>query len=116
MRIGIDIAEIKRFRKISLNSRFYKNVFTNREIEYCKSKKDYYRHFAARFAAKEAVKKAVNSRLGFKEIEIMNRKDGSPYINFTSTKRYNKYKIDLSLSHSESIAVAVCVTPANFNF
>ena len=52
---GIDIVEITRFRKMcDEHSMFIRDIFTEKEIEYCQSRKDSYIHFAGRFAGKEA--------------------------------------------------------------
>ena len=59
LKCGTDIIEISRIKKSiedDEQERFRKRVFTEREIEYCESKRiQKYQHYAARFAAKEAV-------------------------------------------------------------
>ena len=52
---GVDIIEIERIRESieSIGEKFLKRDFTDREIEYCESKKrQKYQHYAGRFAAK----------------------------------------------------------------
>ena len=54
---GTDIIEIERIKESieNIGEKFLKRVFTDKEIEYCESKKvQKYQHYAARFAAKEA--------------------------------------------------------------
>ena len=102
--IGVDLVEIKRFRKMPYksNQSFYQKIFTAKEIKYCLSKADPYQHFAARFAAKEAVLKTLNQSVyRAKNIEIINDKDGAPVVKTGSRK-----KILISLSHSDEYAIA----------
>ena len=59
---GTDIIEIKRIKESieDLGIKFLERVYTEKEIEYCESKKNQkYQHNAARFAAKEDVFKAI---------------------------------------------------------
>ena len=111
---GVDIIEIDRIKDSieSTDGRFCERVYTEKEIEYCESKKaQKYQHYAARFAAKEAVFKAISSKLqnkyeiSWQDIEILKNETGRPYVNL-------KYKIDeienidLSMSHCKEYAVA----------
>ena len=53
---GTDIIEIERVKESieNIGEKFLKRVFTDKEIEYCESKKaQKYQHYAGRFAAKE---------------------------------------------------------------
>lgn len=109
MSIGVDIEEIERFRQLGLDHSFHRKVFTKAEIEYCKSAHNVHAHFAARFAAKEAVKKALKENLGFKDIEVGNRDDGSPYISIRNPKVEKKYRTEISLAHSGELVIAFCV-------
>lgn len=60
--IGIDIIEVERVKnQISKSNGFREKIFTEREIEYCESKKNKAQHYAARFAAKEAFFKAIGT-------------------------------------------------------
>jgi holo-[acyl-carrier protein] synthase len=59
--IGIDILEVKRIKEI-INKKdeiFLKRIFTESEINYCRSKKRLFESFAVRYSAKEAFIKAV---------------------------------------------------------
>ncbi len=78
---GTDIIEIDRIKKTinGTSERFLKEVYNEREIEYCESKKGMkYQHYAARFAAKEAIFKAISNKLEskfdltWKDVEIIN--------------------------------------------
>lgn len=119
---GVDIIEVDRVRKAieEIGDNFLNRIYTNSEIEYCnKSNSDVkYQHFAARFAAKEAVFKALSgymdSRedLPWREIEVINDKQGRPMINMEKLKnnRLSRMKnIDISISHIKDYAVASVV-------
>jgi holo-[acyl-carrier protein] synthase len=108
--IGIDIIEVKRIERSvkKWGDHFLKHVFTDKEIAYSKKYKFPFQHLAGRFAAKEAIYKAVGHKeLGWKDMEIMNDKDGKPVCKFTK-KKFSK-KVLISLSHSEHYAVANAV-------
>ena len=109
--IGVDIEKILRFKKMEYNEHigFYRKIFTKKEIKYCLSKKDCYRHFAARFCAKEAILKALsfNKKDYFLiEIQIINNKGGVPKV---FLKKNINYDIKLSISHTDDIAVACAI-------
>ena len=112
---GVDIIEIERIRESieSIGEKFLKRVFTDREIEYCESRKGQkYQHYAARFAAKEAAFKAISEQLndkysiGWKDIEVINSYEGKPTLNLIGLKLKNIESIDLSISHCKQYAVA----------
>lgn len=84
--IGFDIIEVSRIES-ALNRwgcRFEKRVFTEKEICYCKSKKDKVPRLACRFAAKEALFKALGTgwrnKMKWTEIEVYNDGLGKPYL------------------------------------
>jgi len=117
--IGVDIVEVDRFRRIIYpdNRRFYDEIFTPREIDYCSSFKDPAKHFAATFAGKEAVYKALSKYLDIKlsEIEILRDEKGAPQVNLkiNSDDRVKNMKriifsldVKVSLSHTSSYAIA----------
>ena len=108
--IGVDIEDIERFSKLDVkkNKNFFKKIYTEKEIEYCLLKANPYPHFAVRFAGKEAVIKVL-SAFGEKicphEIEILNNKNGVPYVNLKNEK-LKIYKFCISLSHCKDKAIA----------
>lgn len=115
--IGTDIIEIYRIKKaIERNNRFINKLFTDKEIEYFKSKNYAPNVIAGNFAAKEAVSKAVGTGFrGFnlKDIEILRDNLGCPYVIVTDKVRRkinaNKYKIYISISHSNDNAIAYSI-------
>lgn len=116
--IGADIIEVERIKNAieKYGDRFLKRIFTETEINYCEEYKDKkFLHYAARFAVKEAFSKAIGTGLtqGFKftEIGIINEKNGKPIVVLDGTMKdkYSQYKIDVSISHTETNAVAFIV-------
>ena len=114
IKTGVDIIEIERVKKSieETDGKFCERVYTQKEIEYCESKKSQkYQHYAVRFAAKEAVFKAISSILlskydiGWKDIEILNDDTGRPYVNILN-QDIKVDNIDISISHCKEYAVA----------
>ena len=112
---GTDIIEIPRIRQAieDMGENFLQRVFTKKEIAYCESKKaQKYQHYAARFAAKEAVFKAISILLEdkysicWKDIEVINDKQGKPKVNLIGVNLKNIEQIDLSISHCKQYATA----------
>lgn len=118
IRTGIDIIEIERIKQSieETDGKFCDRVYTEKEIEYCESKKaQKYQHYAARFAAKEAFLKAVSQLLnnkydiGWKDMEVLNDENGRPCVNILSEKVKDIQDIDISISHCKTYAVASIV-------
>ena len=115
MHVGIDIIEIKRIERLfSANEGFLRKIYTEKEVEYCKPKKNRYQHFAARFASKEAVFKALGTgwagKMKWTDIETLNDEMGRPYLNLYGSvkelaekKRINNTSV--SLSHCRDFAI-----------
>ena len=112
---GTDIIEIERIKDSieETNNKFLNRVYTEKEIEYCESKKaQKYQHYAARFAAKEAVFKAISIKLEdkysicWKDIEIINDSQGRPSVTLQGNIQKNIEQIDISLSHCKEYAIA----------
>jgi len=112
---GVDIIEIDRVKESieGTEGKFCERVYTEKEKEYCENKKNQkYQHYAARFAAKEAVFKAISSKLqdkyeiSWKDIEILNDKNGRPFVNIANDNAKQIEDIDLSMSHCKQYAVA----------
>ena len=120
--IGTDIIEVERIKNAieKYGDRFLNRIFTDNEIKYCEDYKDKkFLHYAARFAVKEAFSKAIGTGLtqGFKftEISIVNEKSGKPIVILDGAmkEKYSHYKIDVSISHTETNAVAFIVLSNN---
>ena len=106
--IGTDIVKINRIKNLSSNKKFLNKIFTIKEIKYCFSYKDSHIHFSGKYAGKEAVKKALLSNktvhnIGLKDIEILNKRDKSPYV---IIHPLNDLKCSISISHDGDYAIA----------
>ena len=116
---GTDIIEINRIKNSieSLGENFKNKIYTEKEIEYCESKKSAkYQHYAGRFAAKEAIFKAVSELLdnkfeiSWKDAEVLNDDSGKPRVIIKSKKLEDRIEnIDISISHCKDYAVASVV-------
>lgn len=115
--VGTDIIEIKRIKEAITRhgERFLDRLFTSQEIAYCLRYKDSTPRFAGRFAAKEAVLKAfgtgLSSEMTWKEIEILNDKQGKPEVQL-SARLQGALSIDhifLSISHCDTYATATAI-------
>jgi len=105
---GVDITEVSRLRKAieKWGDSFLNRIFTKNELENAKTRGSLYQHLAGRFAAKEAVFKALgDAKLNFKEVQILNDKQGKPYCNIRSGKD-KSIEVLLSISHVKNYAVA----------
>ena len=118
--VGTDIIEISRIEKLikEKGDKFLNRIYTQNEIDYCESKGlNKFQHYAGRFAAKEAVFKVLNgktdleSSLTFKNIEILNKNDGAPYVNILDDIMIDCFDInvDVSISHIKKYATATAI-------
>lgn len=113
---GTDIIEINRIKESieDLGENFKNKIFTEKEIEYCESRRNAkYQHYAGRFAAKEAIFKAVSELLNdkfeisWKDGEILNDENGKPRVTIKNNTLDEKIEsIDISISHCKEYAVA----------
>jgi len=115
--IGIDIIEVERIRRVSLQwrGRFEQRVYTQRELAYCGETPARYVRLAARFAAKEATLKALGTGLTvgmcWQDVEICTNAMGKPeLVLHGQVKRYAASlgigATFVSLSHTVDYAVA----------
>jgi holo-[acyl-carrier protein] synthase len=117
MNVGLDVIEIARVAKtLERYSTFRERCFTPEERAYCDGRPNPAQHYAARFAGKEAVGKAlgfgVARAFAWKDVEIAGRPKPSVHLSGRVqewAKRVGAGPIDLSMTHSEDIAAAVCV-------
>ncbi len=117
--IGIDCEEVERWRELlpELIHGSYRRLFTRYEHNYCRSFADPAPHYAVRWCAKEAFLKAVSTfcKVTLRDIEVRNDKNGNPSIRIVSQK--NRKSIDiivqLSLSHTDSVALAMVFVIVN---
>ncbi len=108
--LGVDIVEVKRVARLVRDARFLKRVFSNREVSYCRGKKNAAQHFAARFAAKEAVYKALGRPgVSHKDIGVRNDPSGKPRVELARRLKPLEKRLSLTLSHTAEHAVAVAL-------
>jgi holo-[acyl-carrier protein] synthase len=117
MKVGVDAIEIARIRRaLESYPGFRERCFTEAERAYCDSRKNPAESYAGRFAGKEAVGKAlglgVARAFAWRDIEIV----GRPKPGVTLHGRARAWAdgvaagaIDLSMTHSRELAVAVAV-------
>jgi len=117
MKIGTDIVEIERIKKLidKYDTKFLNKIFTREEQQYCEQGLNRYQRYAGRFAAKEAIRKALQpysdeQYLPFRQIHILPDVAGVPIPRITTdiefTRQYGE--ISLSISHERHYAIA-CV-------
>ena len=107
MEVGVDIEEIDRIKKAheKWGEGFLSRVYTEKEKNYCFSKKNPYPCLTGRFCSKEAVIKVFGGKISFLDVEVINDKSGKPYV-FVKGKMSN---IKLSISHTRLYATAVAL-------
>lgn len=115
MKVGIDVLEINRVKEDIL---FLQKVFTKKEIDYINKFADKKERIAGFFCAKEAVLKALDyPDMNIKEIEINHSNTGKPIVVFSGSAKFfysnNFSNIDISISHSKTIATAICIVNKN---
>jgi holo-[acyl-carrier protein] synthase len=114
--IGSDIVEVARVeRLITRYERAERRLFTEAEIDYCRARRNWHEHMAARFAAKEAVLKALGTGLGpgmrWTDVEVVNEENGRPVVRLSGevaafAAREGVHELELSISHTSGLALA----------
>ena len=118
--VGTDLIEIERVEAsiARFGRRFLERLFTPGEIAYCLQKKGSAESFAARFAAKEAGAKALGTGISrgvsWKEFEVRREASGRPTLHLSGraaelAEAMGVRRIQLSLTHSRELALAVVV-------
>jgi holo-[acyl-carrier protein] synthase len=118
--LGTDLVETRRVQQSidRFGERFLERIFTAGEIAYCIRKKNSAESFAARFAAKEAGAKALGTGISrgvsWKEFEVKREASGRPSLHLSGRAgelagAMGVKRIQLSLTHSRDLAMAVVV-------
>jgi len=116
--IGNDIVEVERIKQKLDNPLFISRIFTENEINYCKSMTHSAEHFSARFAAKEAFFKAFGTGIignfEFTDVEVINSVTGAPSIclhagTLIEIQKSEIKNIFLSMSHEKGYAIATVI-------
>jgi len=121
--IGTDIVECLRIAQMieRHGELFIDRVYTDGEIEYCRSRKQATQHFAGRWAAKEAILKAIGTGwrrgISWRDIEVRNNEGGKPTVALRGGARdvveqLGVGDILVSISHCRSHATAFALAIA----
>jgi holo-[acyl-carrier protein] synthase len=120
LRVGLDAVGVERLQRlVEGDARRQERLFTTSELEYCRGKRRCYEHMAARFAAKEAVLKAfgtgISQRMRWTDVEVLNERSGRPRVRLGGAvaafaEQHGLRDLDVSLSHTEGLALAQAVT------
>ncbi len=108
---GVDITEVRRLKQAveKWGKDFLNRVFTEEELKNAKTRSSVYQHLAGRFAAKEAIFKALgNKELSWKDVQVLNDKEGRPYCQILNGKA-KEIDVHVSISHVKTYAVANAV-------
>ncbi len=117
---GIDIIEVARIQAAyeKFGERFLQRILKPAEIAYCLGHKRPAPFLAARFAAKEAISKAfgtgIGKQLGWQDMEVGRKPSGEPFVilhgdGLRLMQERGGRSLHLSLSHTETYAVAVAM-------
>ncbi len=119
--IGIDAVDIARIEKMieTRRDQMLSRLFSPGEAAYLSDKSFPAQHMAVRLAAKEATYKALSGNelargIGWRDVEVVTREDGSPELRLhgRAESRFLELgatSIHVSLTHSQSTAVAVVI-------
>lgn len=119
LRVGVDLVAVDRVGRLMTNHPGVEDrLFTQGERAYCRGKRRSHQHLAVRIAAKEAVGKALGTGIGatipWKAVEVVLGSGGRPGIRLHEEarrwgERHGLVQLDVSLSHTEDLAVAYAV-------
>jgi len=117
-KVGVDVEDI---RAINIeNETFVDRNFTVQEQAYCKKAPSPQASFAGRWSAKEAVFKSLGvlgkgAGAPLQDIEITNDENGAPVVSLhgeaaEAAKKAGVKEVNVSISHSDTQAIAVAVS------
>ncbi len=113
--IGIDLAEVERYR---FDERalawFARKVYTDEEMAYARSKRNWPERLAGFFAAKEATRKAFGHAIPWRWVGVGHESSGKPIIRlFGKAERLlvqrDVASIHLTITHTVATAAAVVI-------
>jgi holo-[acyl-carrier protein] synthase len=116
--IGVDVVDVDRMKfALERTPKIRQRLFTEAEISYCENFRFAERHYAGRWAAKEAVTKALGCGLiQWNGVEVIRRRRQAPTVRiFGKIERFAalvgvcEEELQISITHSELSAVAVCI-------
>ncbi len=115
--IGTDIIECVRIAQMieKHGEVFLQRVFTQKEIQYCSSRKAANQHYAGRWAAKEAVLKVLGTGWAkgilWTDVEVVNEVSGAPTLVMTGkaaeiARELGIREVMITISHCRAYATA----------
>src|SRR5919112_1779947 len=116
--IGVDVVDVERMKfALERTPKIRQRLFTEAEISYCEKFRFAERHYAGRWAAKEAVTKALGCGLiQWNGVEVVRLPRRAPTVRlsgkiekFAGAVGVREEELQISITHSELSAVAVCV-------
>jgi holo-[acyl-carrier protein] synthase len=116
--VGVDVVDVERMKfALERTPKIRQRLFTEDEIAYCEKFRFAERHYAGRWAAKEAVTKALGCGLiQWNGVEVVRRPRQAPTVRisgkiekFAGMVGVREEELQISITHSELSAVAVCV-------
>ncbi len=118
--IGTDIIECVRIAQLieKHGEVFLQRVFTQREIQYCSSRRAANQHYAGRWAAKESVLKVLGTGwakgIHWTDIEVFNEISGAPLVKLSGKAHEIACErgirnVQITISHCRAYATAFAV-------
>lgn len=118
--IGCDVLHIDRVEKLVRYKNFLFKYFTENEINmFDKNKKNYIKKVASNLSVKEAFFKAISKEMKglfkFRDVEVLRRLDGSPYINLYNSlhKFSSSFDVHVTISNEANIVTSFVVLSKN---
>lgn len=97
MRVGVDIVKVERIRQLLENAEQAARLFATEEMS------DSVESMAGKFAAKEAYFKARGVPGNWRDISVLKRETGEPYL------VCEEHDVAVSISHDGEYAIAMVV-------
>ncbi len=113
--IGIDLAEVERYRFDERRlAWFSRKVYTEEEMRYAMRKRHWPERLAGFFAAKEATRKAFGHWIPWRSVGVSHERSGKPIIRlYDDAERLLTARsistISLTITHSATTAAAVVI-------
>jgi holo-[acyl-carrier protein] synthase len=113
--IGIDLAEVERYRfDDAALAWFARKVYTEEEMAYAMRKRHWPERLAGFFAAKEATRKAFGHAIPWRLVGVSHERSGKPIVRlYGEAERLPNLRsvnqIHLTITHSETTAAAVVI-------
>ncbi|HTU70367.1 MAG TPA: holo-ACP synthase [Candidatus Baltobacteraceae bacterium] len=113
--IGIDLAEVERYRFDERElAWFARKVYTEEEMAYAMRKRHWPERLAGFFAAKEAARKAFGHAIPWRLVGVSHERSGKPVVRFYGDAERlpaarSLTRVHLTITHSVTTAAAVVI-------